>query len=112
MYAAFGLVTLVKKTACEPLEAVALVALLIRSWPAVAVLTVQPVVAPRPVGWLILEPVTVKPDGVVQVPIAAVHTWAENDLTAVVWGTVKLKVYEVTAEGTAVPRVRERAVIC
>lgn len=75
-----------------PLGAVELEASKIRSEPAVAVLTVQPEAEPKLVGWEdSVEPVTVKPDGVVQVPLAVVQISAATDWTLVpVVGRVKL----------------------
>ena len=85
-----GLVTPEKLTNCEPLDAVAFDALTIRSEPAVAVLAVQPVVAPSPVGWPVrVDPVIVKPAGV-DPHVTVVHTVNEADFTAVDVGTVKV----------------------
>lgn len=87
-----GLVTLLNVTVCEPDGAVALAALRTRSEPAVDVLAVQPLAAPKPVGWLPrVEPVIVKPAGVVHVPDAVVQAWKAIDLIAVAPATVKLK---------------------
>ena len=53
----------------------------------------QPEAAPKPVGWLIPEPVTENPVGVVQVLVGLVQAKAEKDFTTVpVVGTVKLNV--------------------
>jgi hypothetical protein len=110
---ALGLVTAVKLTVWFPLDAVALAALTIRSEPAVAVLAVQPVVEPSPVGCApIDEPVIENPAGVVHAPDAVVHAVNEADLTAVAVGTVKLNVYEVDALATELPIVTDRLVIC
>ena len=98
-----GFVTLVKLTNWLPLEAVALEAFTIRSEPAVAVLAVQPVVEPSPVGCEVrLEPVMVKPAGVAEQSVV-VHTVNDADFTAVDVGTVNVNAYVVTALGVALP---------
>ncbi len=52
--------------------------------PAVAVLTVQPLAQPKPLGWLAKGgDALVNPLGVVQVPVAAVQADTSTDLTAV-----------------------------
>jgi hypothetical protein len=102
----------VKTTVWAPEGVLASLELLILRCPAVAVLTVQPVASPKLVGWVMPEPVTVKPLGVLQVPTARSQTSASNDLTIVpVVGTVKLKVLVADAEGTPLDRVSDRVVI-
>ena len=73
MFVAVGLVTLLNTTVELALGAVELLESLRASVPAVAVLTVQPLVAPSPVGCAMVLPVTEKPLGVTQVPLAVVH---------------------------------------
>jgi len=86
----------------------ALVLLLMRRLPAVAVLTDQPEVDPRPEGLLIVDELTENPVGVHELKLVLVQASAENDLTIVpVVGTVKLKVYVVVAlEAAALDELR------
>jgi hypothetical protein len=90
-FAVLWFVTVLKLTDWLPLGAVEFEELSTRSEPAVAVLAVQPLAAPSPVGCEVrVDELTEKPDGVVQVPLAVVQAVNEADLTTVAEGTVKV----------------------
>ena len=82
-----------KTRVCEPVGLVALPLLAICNRLFVLNVPVQPLAAPRFVGWEPSVALVVVPDGPVQVPDAVVHNKISSDLIAVpVVGTVKLKV--------------------
>ena len=102
-------------TVWEPVGAAEFAVLDNRNFPAVAVLTVQPLASPRLVGCEAnVEDELEKPVGVEHAPEAVVQMTASADLITVADGTVKLKVYVVVAADEAaleVLRVSFRAVI-
>lgn len=89
---ALGFVTLLKDTVVVPVGAAELPDLLSRRLPAVDVFTVQPEASPKLVGWPVsVEELLEKPEGVVQVPLAVVHTSKDADCKTVEDGNTKLK---------------------
>jgi len=87
-----GFVTLENPTVWLPVGAATLPDFASRSDPAVAVLTVQPVASPRFVGCAVkVVPVTEKPVGIVQAPLAVVQALNEADSRTLEVGTVNVK---------------------
>lgn len=114
MLVAVGFATPFHWIVTAPDGAVAFAAFTMRRLPAVAVLTVQPVAEPSPLGCeASVDDATEKPDGVVQPPVSEVQNWIPTDLIAVADGTALLvKVYDTpVAPPTDVDRVILRPVI-